>query len=38
LKEGKIQAAILFSDVRSFPTISLKLEPEQLVEQAFASI
>ena len=33
LKGRKIKAAILFSDIRGFTTISLKLEPEQLVEQ-----
>lgn len=33
LKGRKIRAAILFSDIRGFTTISLKLEPEQLVEQ-----
>ena len=33
LKGRKIKAAILFADIRGFTTISLKLEPEQLVEQ-----
>jgi adenylate cyclase len=33
LKGRKIKAAILFSDIRGFTTLSLKLEPEQLVEQ-----
>ena len=33
LKGKKIKAAILFSDIRSFTTMSLKLEPEELVEQ-----
>ncbi|HEY9611058.1 adenylate/guanylate cyclase domain-containing protein [Allocoleopsis sp.] len=33
LKGRKIKAAILFADIRSFTTLSLKLEPEQLVEQ-----
>ncbi|MGB3695549.1 MAG: adenylate/guanylate cyclase domain-containing protein [Spirulinaceae cyanobacterium] len=33
LKGKKIKAAILFSDIRSFTTMSLKLEPEELVEK-----
>jgi adenylate cyclase len=33
LKGRKIKAAILFSDIRGFTTLCLKLEPEQLVEQ-----
>ena len=33
LKGRKIKAAILFADIRGFTTLSLKLEPEQLVEQ-----
>lgn len=33
LKGRKIRAAILFADIRGFTTLSLKLEPEELVEQ-----
>ncbi|NER51914.1 MAG: adenylate/guanylate cyclase domain-containing protein [Symploca sp. SIO1A3] len=33
LKGRKLRATILFSDIRGFTTLSLKLEPEQLVEQ-----
>lgn len=33
LKGRRVKAAVLFCDVRSFTTISLQLEPEQLVEQ-----
>ncbi|HEY9648379.1 MAG TPA: adenylate/guanylate cyclase domain-containing protein, partial [Chroococcidiopsis sp.] len=33
LKGRRIKAAVLFCDIRSFTTISLHLEPEELVEQ-----
>ncbi|HBB33447.1 MAG TPA: adenylate/guanylate cyclase domain-containing protein [Cyanobacteria bacterium UBA8803] len=33
LKGQKLQAVILFSDIRGFTTLSYKLPPEQLVEQ-----
>ncbi|NES94599.1 MAG: adenylate/guanylate cyclase domain-containing protein [Desertifilum sp. SIO1I2] len=33
LKGRRIQAAVLFSDIRDFTTLSTQLEPEELVEQ-----